>query len=122
MKTYLEKLTKLAGAPNNSIVKKIGYFYKNDIVTGLAGTFEINDEAYAKDIVVSLEMIEQHYNAISDKQSFIYDCIAQLEQGKKEILKNPYKWWRLFCMIWLLEKIGAIPSDDFNGIIFISEG
>ncbi len=122
MKTYLEKLTKLAGAPNNSIVKKIGYFYKNDIVTGLAGTFEINDEAYAKDIVVSLEMIEQHYNAISDKQSFIDDCIAQLEQGKKEILKNHYKWWRLFCMIWLLEKIGAIPSDDFNGIIFISEG
>ena len=121
MKTYLEKLTRLAGAPNNSIVKKIGYFYKNDLVTGFAGTFDNIDEAYAKDIVVSLEAIEQLYNTKLDKQGFINDCIAQLEQGKTEILRNPHKWWRLFCMIWLLQKIGAIPSDDFNGIIFISK-
>ena len=69
-----------------------------------------------------LKIIEHHYNAESDKQIFINECIAELEQGRIVLAKNPDKCWRLFCIIWLLEKIGAIPSDDFNGIVFISEG
>ena len=121
--SYLQLLSKLGSSPNITIAKKIGYFYKNDVPEGFGGYIEDIDEDYAKYIVESLIVYEKELKSHSEdeQKEIVQHYKQQLERGR-EIMKNDDKhWFMLFCNIWLLEKIGAIVSDDFNGVIFRSE-
>ncbi len=122
-KTNLQLLSELGGAPTIARVKKIGYFYKNDVPEGFGGYFEDIDEDYAGYIVQSLNAIysELQSHGTDKRKEIVQHYKSQLECGRELMTTDSNIWFVLFCNIWLLDKIGAINSDEYNGVIFLSE-
>ena len=122
-KTYLQLLSELGGAPQNAVVDKIYLFYKADLLTqGFESSTGSIDEANAEQLYKRFVALNADFrnSSPSIRKIKINDYLSHLNNWQVFIHEDPNNKLKLFSYLWLLEKIGVIPTDNFNGVVFRS--
>ncbi len=122
-KTYLQLLSELGGAPKIAVVENIYFFYKADLLTqGFEGSTGSIDEADAEQFYKRFVALDADFRNSSPSIRNIktIDYLSHLNNWQVFINADPNNLLKLFSYLWLLEKVGVIPNDNFNGVVFRS--
>lgn len=118
----MKQLNALGGAPKGVNIIKINGVCKHDNPDGAGVTFIVKDEASATWIYSIFLLVELNYKTNHTGIANLYK--QQLENKKAFIaqaISEENAYWFLLANIWLSEKENLVPTDDFNGLVFVSE-
>lgn len=122
-KTYLQLLSELGGAPQNAVVNKIYFYFKADLLNhGFEGNSGSINEADAEQFYKRFVTLDADFRNSSPtiRKTKIIDYLSHLNNWQEFIHADPNNLLKLFSYVWLLEKVGVIHTDNFNGVVFRS--
>lgn len=107
---------------------QISAFYQNDKPDGIGVT--ITEEAFAVPLTETMADIMESYWKMwleaeeeGKTEELVSDLLAQLSHASENQQKleiSDTAW--VIGNIWLLERVGAIKADEYNGCLFGTEG
>lgn len=107
---------------------QISVFWRNDQPDGIGVT--ISEEAFTVPLTdIMDEIMENYWNMWVEAENegnteeLVSDLLAQLRSASeiRQRLDISDAVW-LIGSIWLLERVGRIKSDEYNGCLFGAEG
>ncbi len=117
----LEKLLK--GESNFGKLISIHAYWKNDKPSGFGLSYDIDDEEICGIFADMFIFYLKHYIETDDagRANQISKYRDQLDNYKELLSVNRRFEICLIGNVWLLESMGMINSDDFNGMVMIWE-
>ena len=107
---------------------QISAFYQNDKRDGIGVT--ITEEAFDVPLTEIMDDIMESYWRMwleaekkEETEELVTDLLAQLNhvsENRQKLEMIDAAW--VIGNIWLLERVGAIESDEYNGCVFGAEG
>ncbi|CAN5534969.1 hypothetical protein BH11PLA2_BH11PLA2_16120 [soil metagenome] len=110
----------ILGTPSGLI--SAAAFWRNDKPEGIGVTMRTSDDFTAEFMDMmsdTISICDRGWDFESDKHEVASHLLEQLRElaARKDSLTEEDNW-RVIENVYLLEKHGVIPSDEYNGVIF----
>lgn len=110
----------LLGKPTG--LRSVAAFWQNDKPNGMGVTIRTSDEFVVEFMDMmsnALEICDRGWQGEADKQAVALVLLEQLRElaTRKDALTEE-ETWRVIENVYLLERHGFIPNDEFNGVVF----
>lgn len=113
-------MSNILGTPKG--LRSAAAFWRNDQPDGIGVTLRVSDDFTAEFMDMmsgTISICDRGWDSEGDKHEVALHLLDQLRElaARKDSLTEEDNW-RVIENVYLLERHGFIPSDEYNGVVF----